>query len=380
MKKIQDAMFEYGLQAPSTIIYDGSIHRFKNDGDNNKNSWYAAYDNGTFQSGVFGCWKMGIHENFCSIQESSLTNEQKQQYIKQQSQQKNLIKEAKKSQQNYSKEKSIELFDNATSENINSHHYLQNKGVKSYGLKLDMSTLLIPMYDTYGELWSLQKINNGGEKKFQKGGRVKGCFYPIGKPDGSLILCEGYATGASIYEATGEAVAICFSSSNIKEVAKELVAKYPNVKMIIAGDDDHNNERNSGLIAAIEAAKHIGATTVFPKFDLAYDGSCTDFNDLHRLYGINEVKKQIYKAINDSESAINRGSFVFYDSFYKSMKSLECEDKSLLFNGVCEYGLYEKHIKLPQHINNLFELIKPQLEANFRKRKNGKKGGRPIGS
>jgi len=62
------------------------------------------------------------------------------------------------------------------------------------------------------------------------------------------------------------------------------------------------------------------------------------------------------------------------------MKGLDCKDKSFLLNGVCEYGLYEKHIKLPQHINNLFELIKPQLDANFIKRKNGNKGGRPAGS
>ena len=380
MKTIQEAMLEYGINAPATIIFDGNIHRFKNDGDKKENSWYAAYDNGTFQSGVFGCWKMGIHENFCSIQESSLTNEQRQQYAKQQAQQKQLINETKLRQQKHSQEQANELFNKATTDNINNHHYLQEKGVKSYGLRLDISTLFIPMYDTDGELWNLQKINIGGEKRFQKGGRVKGCFFPIGKPDGVLILCEGYSTGASIHEATGEAVAICFSSTNIKEVAKELSAKYPNVRIIIAGDDDHKNDRNAGRIAAVEAAKHIGASAVFPKFDITYDEGCTDFNDLHRLCGINVVKKQIYKAIHDSERSINRGSFVFYDSFYKSMKGLDCEDKSFLLNGVCEYGLYEKHIKLPQHINNLFELIKPQLDANFKKRKNGNKGGRPAGS
>jgi len=113
---------------------------------------------------------------------------------------------------------------------------------------------------------------------------------------------------------------------------------------------------------------------------MPYNEGCTDFNDLHRLCGINEVKRQIYKAIDDSERSVNRGSFVFYDSFYKSMKHLGCEDKSDYIQALCEYGLFEKQIKLSPHIQGLFELVKPQLEANFRKRKNGNKGGRPVGS
>ncbi len=126
---------------------------------------------------------------------------------------------------------------------------------------------------------------------------------------------------------------------------------------------------------------------MFPKFDTSFknlyygtshDG--TDFNDLHRYCGWEEVKYQINKAIHDSERAINRGSFVFYDSFYKSMKHLGCEDKSELLQAICEYGLFEKQTKLSPYIESLFALVKPQLEANFRKRKNGKKGGRPPNS
>ena len=55
MKTIQEAMLEFSIHAPATIIYDGNIQRFKNEGDKNNNSWYVAYDNTTFQSGAFGC-------------------------------------------------------------------------------------------------------------------------------------------------------------------------------------------------------------------------------------------------------------------------------------------------------------------------------------
>ena len=416
MKTIQEAMLEFSIHAPATIIYDGNIQRFKNESDKNNNSWYVAYDNATFQSGAFGCWKLDVSEKFCSIEHTHLTSEQKQRHAKQLAEQKHITELEKTNQQRYVQKHVNERFNCAITKGINAHPYLQNKGVKSYGLRTDNSLLLVPMFNIDGEIASIQTISTSGDKFYTKGGRVKGCFFPIGTPEDTLILCEGYATGASIHEATSEPVAVCYNSGNIKEVAKELSAKHPNTKIIIAGDDDHKREQNIGRIKAIEAAKHIGSSTVFPKFDALYnegrsdfndplrlcdlkeiakhiDGTavfpkfeasynegCSDFNDLHRLCGLKEVKKQINKAIHDSERAINRGSFVFYDSFYKSMKHLKCEDISELVQAICEYGLFEKQTKLSPHVQGLFELIKPQLEANFRKRKNGKKGGRPPGS
>jgi putative DNA primase/helicase len=380
MVTIDDLMCFFDIQPPTEIIYDGKIHRFKNDGDDNKNSWYVAYDNGKFQSGAFGCWKLDVSEKFCSIEHTHLTTKQKQRYAKQLAEQKHIAELEKIKQQRYVQGQVNERFNCAITKGINAHPYLQNKGVKSHGLRIDNSLLLVPMFTVDGEIASIQTISTSGDKFYTKGGRVKGCFFPIGAPEDILILCEGYATGASIHEATSEPVAVCFNSGNIKEVAKELSAKHPNTKIIIAGDDDHKREQNIGRIKAVEAAKHIGSTAVFPKLDTSYNEGCTDFNDLHRLCGLNEVKKQINKAIHDSERATNRGSFVFYDSFYKSMKHLGCEDKSELLQAICEYGLFEKQTKLSPHIESLFELVKPQLEANFRKRKNGKKGGRPSGS
>ena len=58
-----------------------------------------------------------------------------------------------------------------------------------------------------------------GSKKFAGGGEVKGNVFLIGCEAHELpgletiILCEGYATGASIYEATGLPVAVVFSAN-----------------------------------------------------------------------------------------------------------------------------------------------------------------------
>mgnify|MGYP000751160928 FL=1 len=380
METIQEKMLEFNITPPTEIISDGKIHRFKNDGDDNKNSWYVAHDNGKFQSGAFGCWKLDVSEKFCSIEPTHLTTKQKQRYAKQLAEQKHIAELEKIKQQGYVQEQVNERFNCSITKGINAHPYLQNKDVKSYGLRTDNSLLLVPMFNIDGEIASIQTISITGAKFYTKGGRVKGCFFPIGTPEDILILCEGYATGASIHEATSEPVAVCFNSGNIKEVAKELSAKHPNTKIIIAGDDDHKREQNIGRIKAIEAAKHIGATTVFPKFDTSYNEGCTDFNDLHRLCGLKEVKKQINKAIHESDRTINHGSFVFYYSYYKSMKHLGSEDKVDFLKALCEYGLFKKQTKLSPHIQGLFDLAKPQFDANFRKRENGKKGGRPPNS
>ena len=380
METIQEKMLEFNITPPTEIISDGKIHRFKNDGDDNKNSWYVAHDNGKFQSGAFGCWKLDVSEKFCSIEPTHLTTKQKQRYAKQLAEQKHIAELEKIKQQGYVQEQVNERFNCSITKGINAHPYLQNKDVKSYGLRTDNSLLLVPMFNIDGEIASIQTISITGAKFYTKGGRVKGCFFPIGTPEDTLILCEGYATGASIHEATSEPVAVCFNSGNIKEVAKELSAKHPNTKIIIAGDDDHKREQNIGRIKAIEAAKHIGATTVFPKFDTSYNEGCTDFNDLHRLCGLKEVKKQINKAIHESDRTINHGSFVFYYSYYKSMKHLGSEDKVDFLKALCEYGLFKKQTKLSPHIQGLFDLAKPQFDANFRKRENGKKGGRPPNS
>ena len=78
------------------------------------------------------------------------------------------------------------------------------------------------------------------------------------------------------------------------------------------------------------------------------------------------------------EDVINHESFVFYESFFLSMESLKFEEIAMFLDAICRYGLYEKTSNLPSNIEGMFKLVKPQLDANFRKRRNGKLGGRPV--
>ena len=81
--------------------------------------------------------------------------------------------------------------------------------------------------------------------------------------------------------------------------------------------------------------------------------------------------------LEDIDTTVNRNSFVFYDSFYKAMKNLNKDEKVEYIDAMCQYSLYDIRIEMSPKIESLFELFKAQIDANVKKRKNGKKGGRP---
>lgn len=72
-----------------------------------------------------------------------------------------------------------------------------------------------------------------------------------------------------------------------------------------------------------------------------------------------------------------RKGFVFYASFYESAKTLENTEKMKLYDAIIEYGLNQKEPALDGYLKAMFELIRPQMDANFKRYLNGKKGGRP---
>ena len=80
---------------------------------------------------------------------------------------------------------------------------------------------------------------------------------------------------------------------------------------------------------------------------------------------------------DEEKILINRNSFVFYDSFYKAMKNLSKEEKVEYIDVICNYSLYDNRLEMSPKIEGMFELIKAQIDANIKKRRDGMKGGRP---
>ena len=134
--------------------------------------------------------------------------------------------------------------------------YLKRKGVKNHDGLLryweDDGSIVFPAFNIDGEIRSLERIFPDGMKRFYPGGEKKGCFCVIGELEDKAFLCEGYATGASIYEATGIPVVIAFDCHNLKPVADALRDR---VKLIAVADND---EKESGANPGLECAKETG--------------------------------------------------------------------------------------------------------------------------
>lgn len=147
--------------------------------------------------------------------------------------------------------------------------YLQRKQVQNYGCKINgKGNLLVPLFDITGKIWNMQEIHADGFKPYLLGGRVNECFFIIGEIiDQHQIVCiaEGYATGASIYEATGYATVVAFQSGNIDKVGIAIRSKYPNLQLVYCADDD-SATKDAGLKAANQAVAATGGIIVLPDF------------------------------------------------------------------------------------------------------------------
>lgn len=192
--------------------------------------------------------------------------------------------------------------------------YLAEKGVKGHGVKVNAEgQMVVPCRDAKGRLWSIQTVSEDG-KRFLKDSHKTATMHvlePTGKgildalkdpAHGTIIIAEGYATAASLHEATGRATIAAFDSGNLMAVAEAVRAKFPDRQIVIAADNDHANKLgNVGMTKAEEAAKAIGAVLAAPRFtaeEMAL--KLTDFNDLAKSRGNGAVKQAINTALAHS--------------------------------------------------------------------------------
>ncbi|MBE0587352.1 MAG: DUF927 domain-containing protein, partial [Hydrogenophaga sp.] len=96
-----------------------------------------------------------------------------------------------------------------------------------------------------------------------------------------LLIAEGYATAATLHEATGYPVAVAFDAGNLQHVARALRQLHRAALLVVCGDDDQDTEKqtgtNPGRAKATAAAKAARGLAVFPK---GFPPGGSDFNDL----------------------------------------------------------------------------------------------------
>lgn len=202
----------------------------------------------------------------------------------------------------------VKLWDSASETGESA--YLTHKGVQPYGVRFGAGGwLLVPVRDVTGKLWNVQRIAPkkpalGSDKLFTKGGRKSGLWHWCGDPAGAgvLLIAEGYATAASLHQATGRPVAVAFDAGNLVHVAKALHRQYRDALLVLCGDDDVatfvQKGFNPGREKATAAAKAVQGVAVFPE-NLPEGGS--DFNDTHQAVGLEGVRMVVDAAIDSYE-------------------------------------------------------------------------------
>jgi putative DNA primase/helicase len=149
-----------------------------------------------------------------------------------------------------------------------------------------------------GELRGLQWISPDGRKNYMRGTPKKGCAFRIGKPAGVVVIAEGFATGASVHEATGLCVLAAFDGDNLLPVGRALRAKSASLRLVFAADDDWRTPGNPGLTKARAAAEVLGGALAVPRFGEGRQDCDTDFNDMAAHLGLRAVREQIETGLN----------------------------------------------------------------------------------
>lgn len=305
---------QYNFQIPNLTL-DGQIHRFSIEGKKDR-GWYVGWQNhsvkgnGTYINAVVGDWKFGSKLEYKS-NNVKLSKEDKDVMAKQLLEAMKKAEEERRQKQLNASEVAKNKFEYIRSSKLETEYTIKKKIKELGNVKIDVESIIhVPMYDVDGNMWGLQRIYPDGTKKFIFGQKVQECFFTFGTLNDDteeIYICEGWATGSTIYEFTGKPVVCAFNAGNLKPVAVAIHQKYPVSKIIVLADNDRfSDAENVGVEKARQAAVSCCGTVKIPVFKND-DLKGTDFNDLY----IQEGAQSLLKVLNDEEDDENEETGFF---------------------------------------------------------------------
>ena len=269
--QFRQAMQAAGIHYSGEIIADDNLHRFHIDGHkrSSSNGAYVLHADGCpagwfmdYKTGVSQAWRFngGTGSGFSRQMQVEIEKAKRQREAE--IRQKHEVA-AKKAVYIWNQSKPIIQQED--------HPYLIRKRIQPHSARLYRHSLAIPIYNESDQLVNLQFISPEGEKIFLLGGRKRGCFHIIGDLTDKIMICEGFDTGASLYEDSGQRVIVAFDAGNLLPVAKNIRELSPDSEIIICGDNDLSGV---GQGKAKEAALAIGGKVLIPQIPGA------DWNDV----------------------------------------------------------------------------------------------------
>ncbi|MHC8343330.1 VapE domain-containing protein [Pseudomonas sp. RT6P73] len=309
---------DYGLEPDQPLIF-GKLTRCKTTQDKGKekNGWYVVHEHRTEKDetlifGSFGDWRSGETQKI-KVKAGRMSPEER---------------EVMRARQEDAKRRAAEIAANAARRAANRaaglfkrmpekgrSDYLDRKQIVGFGVRYAPRTgaFLVPMCNVRDQMVGLQVVfpakqeDTGRDKSYWPYGMSKeGAFHLIGphpEPGEPVLVCEGYATGASLHMATSLTVAIAFDAGNLLVVCKAMRERFPGCPLIVCRDDDWRTKRangdawNPGEEKANNAALIVGGQVVAPTFSGQREDKWTDFNDLHIAEGLEAVRRQVLAVV-----------------------------------------------------------------------------------
>jgi len=295
----RDHMLSNNISFDGIIIADSRIHRFSSLGDRrNQDEWYYAFSGVTrvgnpYLTVVYGSWKSEADKPYkyssFDSKRSSFSEEEKREFTD------NLDRARKQYEIERSrgiaqgKVEAQKIWHKASNAQVKSHDYLKAKQVDGSGLRLGEykgnDSLLVPLYNSAGELCNIQHIYADGalfSKRPVFGAQKKGAFHVIDSRNISsakrIYVAEGWATAQTVYQVLDKKypVVMAIDAGNILPVIQIIKEKNASADIVIAADNDVSNK---GQCVAQQATRQYNCMMVLPS-RIGWD-----FNDIYCALG-----------------------------------------------------------------------------------------------
>ena len=295
------AMRDAGLQPPEVIEPDGTLHRFSTNGNARDTAgWYVFYSDG-IPAGAFGDWRAGRSESWHAEIGRPLNTTEDAAHRARMAAARRLRDEDRARKRADAAIHASTLWASAHDAPLD-HPYLVRKQVQPHGAREHDRALVLPVL-VDGRICSLQFIHADGSKRFLNGGRVKGGYFGLGNfetPGAVIYIAEGFATSATVHEATAAPVAVAFAANNLGAIATSIRKAYPDTALVICADDDAETPGNPGVTHAHEAAR--GAAVAVPKHRNGDQATSLDFNDMAAALGLEAVADVLDAAASEARA------------------------------------------------------------------------------
>lgn len=331
LKQLQD----YGLRPATPLVVGKRVRcEAQNDKAPEKTGWYVIYehltsDHRTIYCGAYGDWRQGEKGSWQRIKPKGgrLSAEDREVMKKRAEEGQRKAAEAEARKHRTAARRAAAMWKKLPEKGTSL--YVERKRVVAFGLRYSKKSgaALVPMRRVKdGQLSGLQVLypqvqaDTGRDKSYWPYGLEKeGAAHIIGpdpEPGDVVLVCEGYATGASLHMATNLPTVVCFDAGNLLPVGKALRERYPGRQLLFCADDDwktviNGKPHNTGRIRAENAATVTGGQVVLPVFDNDREERWTDFNDLHCAEGLETVRRQVMAAVKPAADEPWREQLLF---------------------------------------------------------------------